>query len=106
MPLDQFPPYLPMVAVVGGILLLLFGQRARLSALVGKFWPAAADDSEPADEDETEITAHEAYACVRRLLAEVEDCPKAVHALELVVMPALISGVDSPHYQVTWEAKP
>ena len=111
MPLDQLTPYLPATAVVAGVLLLILGQRAGLRALAGRLWPTASIDEAPsdgtsADEDESEICAHEAYACLRRLLDEVKDCPKATDALQLVVLQALVSGTDSPHYRVTWEDKP
>lgn len=104
---DSLMPYAPAAAVVAGVVMLVWGQRDRLTAMVGRLWSAVPTGGDtPASDDEAEMTAHEAYACLRRLLAEVKDCPKATEALEFVVLPALVSGTDAPHYQVTWEAKP
>lgn len=100
MPLDQLTPHLPVIVVAAGVLLLLWGQRDRLKTLISGLWPNASGG------DETEAAAHETYACLRRLLEEVEDCPNATDALQLIVLQALVCGADPPHYRVTWEDKP
>ncbi len=107
MPLDQLTSYTPAAIIAAGLLMLLAGQRDRLKWLAAKLWPAAGDESadETASANEAEISAHEAYACLLHLLDEVETCPKATDALRLVVLPALASGEDQPHYRVTWEAQ-
>jgi len=101
-PLVQLVHYMPLAVIAAGLLLLLWSQRRALASLLRR---GASDDEESADENDEDAAAHQAYACLRRLLDEVEDCPKATDALQLVVLPALVSGVDSPHYRVTWEAK-
>jgi len=106
MPLDQLTPYLPVLAVAAGALLMLWGQRDRLKTLIGRLWPIKPDDDTPDGGDGTEAAAHETYACLRRLLEEVEDCPNATDALQLIVLQALVCGADPPHYRVTWEDKP
>jgi len=105
MPLDQLTPHLPVLAVAAGVLLLLWGQRDRLKTLIGRLWPDSPDDTSDVDET-TEAAAHETYACLRRLLEEVEDCPNATDALQLIVLQALVCGADPPHYRVTSEGKP
>lgn len=107
MPLELLTPYWPVATVAAGVFLLVWGQRDRLRALAGRVWPGDTEDGDaPADGELTEVSAHEAYACLRLLLEEVEDCPKATEALQFVVLPALVRGADAPHYRVTWETKP
>ncbi len=108
MQLDQISSYVPYVAVALGGALLLWGQRDRVTSyLTGYLVADPEDDIEPdMDNELEELDVDGAYACVRYLLDQVEDCPKAADALKLIVLPALVSGTDSPHYQVTWEVKP
>jgi len=44
MPLEQILTYLPWAAVIGGALLLLWGQRNRLAGLVSRFRPTPQAD--------------------------------------------------------------
>jgi len=114
MPLEQLTrivsSHLPMAAIVAGGLLLFWGQRARLRAWMG-LWRATDSRETPLsketteNDNKTEVAAHEAYACLRRLLNEVADCPNATDALRLLVLPALVDGSDPPHYRLMWEGK-
>ena len=107
MQLDQVYAYVPFVALALGGVLILWGQRDRLRAYVVRLWPTETDvEVVPIEDDDKGLDAQEAYACFRYLLDEVNGCPKATEALERIVLPALVSGTDSPHYQVTWEVKP
>ena len=52
-----------------------------------------------------EAKAHEVYTCLRVVLTQVKDCPNATAALHYIVLPAVVTGQDPPHYNVAWQSE-
>lgn len=84
MPLDQLTPYLPTLAIVAGVALILWEQRDRLKTLASGLMPAAKDETalSPADRFETY------YAL--RAWCEKAGHAVAVKALDSQVLPTLV----------------
>lgn len=84
MPLDQLTPQLPIIAIAAGVVLLLWGQRDRLKALLGAFKPVATTETplSPTDRFET------FYAI--RAWCEGAGHTAAVKALDSQVLPTIV----------------
>ncbi|MBN2474274.1 MAG: hypothetical protein JXB62_06685 [Pirellulales bacterium] len=90
MPLDQLTPYAPAAAIAAGVLLLLWGQRQRLTSLLAGLRPAA-----PA---ETELSPTERFAMFYALRTWCAESGQAgaVKTLDCQVLPAIVAGKRSP----------
>ena len=84
--LDQLQPYLPMAAIVGGVMIILWGERDRLTTLLGKLRPAAK--AEPV------LGPHELFERLYdlRTWCEAAGRTEAVKALDESVLPAIVRG--------------
>ena len=88
MPLEQLQTYLPWAAVIGGLLVLLWGQRDRLAGWLARLRPAPKPDSavrptmEPAERFAT------LYAL--RTWCQEAGHQEAVKALDAQVLPAIL----------------
>lgn len=47
----------------------------------------------------------DAYRSFRFVLDAVKDCPLATEAMQRIVLPAIVTKADPPHYAVMWEGK-
>jgi len=88
--LEQISSYLPTIAIVGGLLLLAWGQRDWIAEQLGKLWPKAAADPPlaPADRFTT------FYAL--RTWCEEAGHIQAVKALDAQVLPAIVQRGPQP----------
>ena len=84
--LDQLQPYLPLTAIVGGILIILWGEKDRLITLLSKLRPTAK--AEPS------LGPHDLFARLYdlRTWCEAAGHTDAVKALDEGVLPAIVRG--------------
>jgi hypothetical protein len=86
--LEQLQPYLPLAAIVGGVLVILWGEKDRLTTVLGQFRPAAK--AEPV------LGPHDLFERLYdlRTWCEATGRTEAVKALDENVLPAIVRGVD------------
>jgi hypothetical protein len=84
--LNLLPLSVPTLAIVGGVLLLLWSQKDRFTALLGKL--------RPAPKAEINLTPHELFDRLYALRAwcEAVGQTEAVGALDSSVLPAIVRG--------------
>ena len=86
MPLEQVLTYIPAVAVVAGLALVLWSERGRLQSLL---------PSEPsAKKTESQLTPAERFDrfCALRNWCEQAGATEAVKAMDTLVLPAIVQG--------------
>lgn len=84
--LELVQPYLPIVAVAGGVLVLVWGQRDRVVALFRRLRPAAPARSGLGPNDLFQ-RLHDL-----RSWCEAAGHAEAVRALDTSVLPAIVRG--------------
>jgi hypothetical protein len=86
MPFDQVLTYIPVAAVVGGLLLVLWSERGRLQSLL----PSERTPAPTA----TGLTPADRFAkfYALRNWCEQAGAAEAVKALDGVVLPAIVQG--------------
>ncbi len=86
MSLEQLSQYWPILAIVAGAVLLLWGQRDRLKAWVAGLRPAPVAESEM-----TPAARFETFYAMRSW-CETAGHTEAVHALDTVILPTIVRG--------------
>lgn len=86
MPFDQVLTYIPVAAVVGGLLLVLWSERERIQSLLAR-------DHAPVP-TETSLTPADRFDkfYALRNWCEQAGAAEAVKALDGVVLPAIVQG--------------
>jgi len=75
---------IPMLAIAGGVLLLLWSQMDRFTSLLGKLRPTPKTDAD--------LTPHELFErfYAMRAWCEATGQTEAVSALDSIVLPAIV----------------
>jgi hypothetical protein len=86
MPFEQVVGYIPVAAVVGGLLLVLWSERERIQALLARERVTVPT--------ETGLTPSDRFAkfYALRNWCEQAGAAEAVKALDGVVLPAIVQG--------------
>jgi hypothetical protein len=94
MPLEQLQTYLPWVAVIAGLLVLLWGQRDRLAGWLARLWPKPKIDSATAPATNTTMGPAERFITLYALRTWCQEAghQEAVKALDSQVLPVIIQG--------------
>ncbi len=86
MPFEQVLGYIPVAAVVGGLLLVLWSERERIQALLARDRVPA-----PTEKGLTPADRFAKYYALRKW-CEQAGAAEAVKAMDGVVLPAIVQG--------------
>ncbi len=88
--LDSLPISMPIVAIAGGVLLLLWSQSGRFFGLLAKLRPAG--------KTEADLAPRELFERLYGLRTWCEKAGQAdaVHALDASVLPAIVRNAAAP----------
>ena len=90
MPLEQLLPYGPVLAIVAGVVLVLWNERGRIRSWVGNAQAPARTDT-----GLTPAARFDRFYALRNW-CERSGAAEAVKALDGVVLPAIVQGGGKP----------
>jgi hypothetical protein len=88
MPLEQLLPYVPVLAIVAGVVLVLWNERARIVSAIRAHRPTVNTES-----GLTPAERFDRFYALRNW-CEQASAAEAVKALDGVVLPAIVKGGD------------